>query len=283
MGADSIPAEVLARLGPAPENVTGAGRSVVLAGNGLVVKTGAPEVIARERLILTRLADQLPVEVPRLRDSAERWVLVDQVPDDQAPWERSEVEAALTDLSALHRAFEGHPILDEAILRDPLGADLDASLGYARRVPGLDAILDGAAALAADPTPLLEALAGPPVTLLHGDPWPLNVLRPAPGRRVWIDWAGTARGPAALDLATWLDQAAWVLDAPRVSEQFERYAQAAGVDDVVAFRRGVDAATVLWFLTIDVPRLPVIRHAPAAVERLLEPRRHAMHRLGFAS
>lgn len=281
-----FPEHVLDQLGLQARDVTGGGRSIVLRGNDLVAKAGPPDVITRERLVVEHLAHRLPLRVPGLRDAGEDWVLLDLVADTDQPWTAAEVEAALADLAALHAAFRDDAVLGAPVLRDPLGADLDVKLRFARRMPGLDAILPGAAALADDPSPLLEALTTQPDTLLHGDPWPENIRRPSPTERVWVDWAGVARGPAALDVATWLDQAAWVLDEPSdpgPGQQLDWYLEAAEVADPEAFRRAVDAATLLWFLTIDVSRLPVVRHAPHVVERLLEPRRAALRRLGMTA
>ncbi|HLF99448.1 MAG TPA: hypothetical protein VI916_03185 [Acidimicrobiia bacterium] len=282
MSRPAIPPFVQARLGPAPVDLTGAGSCHVMKGHGLVAKAGPPEVIERERYALEDLGPQLPLVVAPLVDAGDGWLLFDDVDDTDVPWAPSDVGAALSDLANLHAAFVAAPALADPRLVHPLGDGLDGALAYARRMAGLDSILPGAAALAADPSPLVDALHEQPSTLLHGDPWPLNVLRPEPGRRVWLDWAGVAAGPAALDVASWLDQSPWVLDGPdhpSVAQQLDGYVDAAAIDDVPAFTRAVDAATLLWFLTIDLPRLPVVRHAPDVVERLLAPRRAALARL----
>lgn len=69
------------------------------------------------------------------------------------------------------------------VLRRPFTADgADRLLEPARRLGfPLPAPLDR---LLHNPTPVLEAAAAEPATLLHGDPWPGNVLRPTSGRRV---------------------------------------------------------------------------------------------------
>ncbi len=46
-----LPAEVLMRLGSAPEDLTRLGSSRVERGNGLVAKCGTPEGIAREAFL----------------------------------------------------------------------------------------------------------------------------------------------------------------------------------------------------------------------------------------
>ncbi len=58
--------------------------------------------------------------------------------------------------------------------------------------------------LAWDPTPLLEALEGTPLTLVHGD-WKLdNLGSDATGRTILLDWSLPGRGPALSDLAWYL-------------------------------------------------------------------------------
>jgi Ser/Thr protein kinase RdoA (MazF antagonist) len=47
---------------------------------------------------------------------------------------------------------------------------------------------------------LLAALAGQPITLIHGDAWRGNLNWDA-DRPVWIDWAGCSRAPAVADRA----------------------------------------------------------------------------------
>lgn len=58
--------------------------------------------------------------------------------------------------------------------------------------------------LLSDPTPLVEALAATPSTLVHGD-WKLGNLGSRPdGRTILLDWDRTGSGPATLDLAWYL-------------------------------------------------------------------------------
>jgi hypothetical protein len=105
------------------------------------------------------------------------------------------------------------------------------------------------------------------MTVLHGDPWPANILRPAPGRRVWVDWELASLGPAAADLASWLGQTPWHTGMP-ADGHLEAYLAARSLPvDRPGFERALDAATVLWFLCYDVPRLAAGRRpAPAAPE-----------------
>jgi len=61
-----LPADVLMRLGPSPQDLTRLGSSRVLRGNGLVAKTGSPEGIAREAFLFGEAAALLPVGTPTL-------------------------------------------------------------------------------------------------------------------------------------------------------------------------------------------------------------------------
>jgi hypothetical protein len=98
---------------------------------------------------------------------------------------------------------------------------------------------------------------------------------------VWVDWEQASAGPAAADLATWLDQTPW--HTGRSFDQaghLDRYFAARRLPvDRERFLRALDAASVLWFFAYDLSRLEadadpdfarsiVSARAPAA-ERLL--------------
>ena len=96
----------------------------------------------------------------------------------------------------------------------PQTAEREAALGSTHAVPPLIGegwpllaeVAPTAAAivtpLATDPTPLVDALAGTPETLVHGN-WKLDNLGTDPqGRTVLLDWELPGRGPALSDL-TW--------------------------------------------------------------------------------
>lgn len=96
----------------------------------------------------------------------------------------------------------------------PQTAEREAALGSTHHVPPLIGqgwpllaeVAPTAASivtpLATDPTPLLEALAGTPETLVHGN-WKLDNLGTDPqGRTILLDWELPGRGPATSDL-TW--------------------------------------------------------------------------------
>jgi hypothetical protein len=213
------------------------------------------------------LATPLPVSKPVLVATGPGWLVMTAEPDDDGPWAEDEIQAALGDLARLHDAFAAAetptpadaPMLADPHLRWPFsaqGADLLLEpvrrLGFDLPVP-LARVLD-------DPAVLLAAAGEEPATLLHGDPWPGNVLRPSIGRRVWIDWEMASVGPAAADLATWLNQTPWhsgVSAGALGGREVEIYlsSRSRPVVDRVRFERALHAAAVLWFLAHDVPHL----------------------------
>ena len=98
----------------------------------------------------------------------------------------------------------------------PDGVSLEARRGWPDPVPRL--IIDGWKRLAAiggpvagpvielacDPSPLVDALATAPQTLLHGD-WKLGNVGSLPsGRTVLLDWAVPGQGPPTAELAWYL-------------------------------------------------------------------------------
>jgi phosphotransferase family enzyme len=269
-----FPSEVAALLGPHPAERPGEGASRVLAGRGLVAKIGPVALIEREAEMLRT---PLPVAVPELVATGPGWLVMAEVADHGGPWSDGQLHAALGDLAALHRTFEG--AVPAAPLREPITAAGVADLlaGGRRAGVALPSPLDH---LLGDPGPLLEILGGEPVTLLHGDPWPANVRRPAPGRRVWIDWEQASVGPAAADLASWLDQTPWHLGRDiDVDAHLDAYRCARGdLLDGTALRRAVEAASVLWFLAFDLPRL-VIHAPPELAADLIAGRRAIARRL----
>jgi Ser/Thr protein kinase RdoA (MazF antagonist) len=135
------------------------------------------------------------------------------------------LEAATQLIAQLHVAFAGHRLLPGCI--EDFG-DLGAcfygnwirhaareleSIAPPSLSPARVALLDRLrrrvdALLAEEParTRLLQDVGGP-VTLLHGDLWPKNVLLPpardGPGARL-IDWDHAAVGPAVYDLSTFI-------------------------------------------------------------------------------
>jgi hypothetical protein len=211
--------------------------------------------MAREAFVLG--LDALPLTGPPLVAAGEGWVVTAEVPDREEPWSDGDLHGALTDLARLHDGYEAAlPAGAGAVLRQPFdGASTDRLLAPAR--PHADRLPPLLARLLADPTPLLDGLRREPVTLLHGDPWPDNVRRPGPERRVWVDWEQASAGPAAADLATWLDQTPWYLRREiDAGEHLSVYLAARRRPiDPAAFHRAVDTASVVWFFAFDVPEL----------------------------
>jgi hypothetical protein len=260
----SLPGAVTALLGADIVDHSGAGACRVVSGGGLVAKVGPPDVVAREASVL---ATPLPVSVPLLVDAGPGWLVMTAEDDDANPWEEPDLQAALSDLARLHDAFQSFTLEDgDAFLRQPFSPEgVEALLAPTRRLSFL--LPDALADLLDDPTPIVAAAKAEPMTVLHGDPWPANILRPAPGRRVWVDWELASLGPAAADLASWLGQTPWHTGMP-ADGHLEAYLAARSLPvDRPGFERALDAATVLWFLCYDVPRLAAGRRpAPAAPE-----------------
>ncbi len=248
----SLPGAVTALLGTDIVDYSGAGACRVVSGGGLVAKVGPPDIVAREASVL---ATPLPLSVPVLVDAGPGWLVMTAEDDDGSPWEEPDLHAALSDLARLHDAFQSSALGDtEAFLRRPFSPDgVETLLAPIRR---LSFPLPGALAdLLDDPTPIVAVAEGEPATVLHGDPWPANVLRPAPGRRFWVDWELASVGPAAADVASWLGQTPWHTGAP-ADGHLEAYLTARSLAvDRSRFERVLDAATVLWFLAYDVPRM----------------------------
>ena len=212
----------------------------MVSGGGLVAKVGPPDIVAREASVL---ATPLPVSVPLLVDAGPGWLVMTAEDDDESPWEEPDLHAALSDLA--------HNLVEAAVTEIEEGVEV--LLAPIRRVsfPLPDALAD----LLDDPTPIVAAADAEPVTVLHGDPWPANILRPAPGRRVWVDWELASLGPAAADVASWLGQTPWHTGMP-ADGHLEAYLAARSLPlDPPGLDRALDAAMVLWFLAYDVPRL----------------------------
>jgi hypothetical protein len=257
-----LPPEVVALLGADIVDHSGAGTCRVVSGGGLVAKVGPPDVVAREATVL-RLS--LPLAVPTLIDTGPGWLVTRAEADATTPWSDADLHAALADLARLHDAFECRsgtaddlsdllPVGAAASLRRPFSPEsAEAVLGPVRRLGfPLPARL---AYLLGEPGLILEAAALEPPTLLHGDPWPGNILRPDPGRRVWVDWELASAGPSAADIASWLGQTPWHTGVPTDGHLATYLAARSRRVDRANFQRALDAATVLWFFACDVPRL----------------------------
>lgn len=207
------------------------------APRSLFVKRFPPERAHRERIATLRWLPRVGLGAkgpPLLATVAERsggctWFVYEDLGDCTLAAHASDperVHAAVALLAELHARFTAHALLAEA---RQLGADLGsgfyaASIRDARR--GLLAVL-AQVPLAADARAtcegLLDRLArmgleqgertaalgrwGGPETLLHGDPWTINILvRPTPDgldARL-IDWDHAGVGFVSYDLSTFL-------------------------------------------------------------------------------
>jgi len=204
---------------------------------GLFVKRFPPERAHRERIAIERWLPRVGLEAqgpPLLATIAERsggctWFVYEDLGDCTLAahaGDPARVHAAVALLAALHARFTDHPLLGEA---RQLGADLGsgfyaASIRDARRgllallaqaSPSREAratcevLLDRLARMGLEQRERLGTLErwGGPETLLHGDPWTINVLvRPtADGFDArLIDWDHAGVGTVSYDLSTFL-------------------------------------------------------------------------------
>jgi hypothetical protein len=146
------------------------------------------------------------------------------VPEGDEPVPLEQHLGFLDHMARLHAAFWGwQDTVDLAPARHRYGefatdnVSLEGARGWPDVVPRL--IVDGwsrfpgvvpaevaapVLALVADPGPLVDALAGLPQTLLHGD-WKMGNLGTGPdGRTILLDWAMTGQGCTTTELAWYL-------------------------------------------------------------------------------
>ena len=104
---------------------------------------------------------------------------------------------------AHHYIFLGPAMVAVEAERGTPGVPAEVRAGWSRfgaAAPRVAGLID---TLLHDPSPLTEALARTPQTLVHGD-WKMGNLGEHDGRTVIIDWDRCGRGPAAFDLAWYL-------------------------------------------------------------------------------
>jgi hypothetical protein len=162
------------------------------------------------------LAQEGDVTVLLMRDVGD-WLV--PVTDDVVPLDQH--LRFLDHMAAMHAAFWQTPDDIDVVSNrarylelSPATAEREAALGSTHPVPPLIGqgwpllaeVAPTAAAiatpLAVDPTPLVDALAGTPETLVHGN-WKLDNLGTDPElRTIVLDWELPGRGPALSDL-TW--------------------------------------------------------------------------------
>ncbi len=231
----------------------------------------------REVMAYAHLPGRVPIDMPTVvafdAISGDLWLLpfppVKHASHWLADWDEADVERTLADLARLHAAFwDAREILAGwPWLRDPLGRDADALLAEARE--SLQMLLQESAfdehltrerltqllALAQDPAPLFQALNVLPPTLLHGDAGFQNVAITQDGRRrLWYDWQLVARGPAALDLVTYLHPWAYPEAAASLSVEtmtdiyLDQLARRSQQVDAATFQRALDAGFIWRWL-----------------------------------
>lgn len=104
---------------------------------------------------------------------------------------------------AHHYIFLGPAMAAVEAERGTPGVPAEVRAGWTRfgaAAPRAAALIE---ALLQDPSPLTDALAQTPQTLVHGD-WKLGNLGDHYGRTILLDWDRCGRGPAAFDLAWYL-------------------------------------------------------------------------------
>ena len=262
-----LPADVLMRLGPTPQDLTRLSSSRVLRGNGLVAKIGSPEGITREAFLFGEATALLPVSVPTLVASGPGWILMEDVggepvvPDDVTPLEQ---------LAPMHELFVGATGIEHERFRDVFGREREGLLAMARGSANAAALPEPLASLLDDPSPLVAIVDAEPRTLVHGDAWPGNVL--TRGKEfVWLDWTEAGAGPAVYDLSLWLYGSAWAPGSTSPEGALGAYLAARTTKvDPLGFKRAVDASAVLGFLLTQLARLT--DREPDLIERVIERR-----------
>ncbi|MGZ5213566.1 MAG: phosphotransferase family protein [Actinomycetota bacterium] len=263
-----LPADVLMRLGPAPQDLTRFGSSRVLRGNGLVAKSGPAERIAREAFLFGEAAALMPVGVPKLVDAGPGWLLMEDVGGEPVP---PEDVSPLEGLARVHELFEGATGIEHERFRDVFGREREGLLSEAHVSANAAALPEPLSSLLADPSPLVAIVESQPRTLVHGDAWPGNVLTHGPKDFVWLDWAESGAGPAAFDLAVWLYGSPWAPGSTSPEGALGAYLAARTTRvDPPAFKRAVDAAAILGFLLAHLARLT--DREPDLIERVIERR-----------
>ncbi len=251
-----IPEEIARYVGEDAEIVLSTDEITVFAGSGYCARYGLPEAIARERAILLKEFDGIPLAVPQVIDWDLTWIVHEDLRATR-DWTDEEVLKAVAELARFHEALENSPHLVSSILKRPFGRDSAETLSEARAAgwelpsPLNDLLLD--------PSPLIEALTALPPTILHGDPWPANVAKRGE-EFVWMNWWQASLGPGVADFAAWIDQTPFHIGrtVDRLS-QIRAYLEARSNPlDEKAFSKGLDAARIYWFLAYDVPQLPAL-------------------------
>jgi hypothetical protein len=158
------------------------------------------------------------------------------VPPDDTRLSEADHLAFLDALAALHATFWDWiddvgltPLGNRFLMFSPWMLEVEAARGFPAAVPliardgwarlrdvapEMSAVLDP---LTRDPSPLVDALAGTPSTLVHGDVKLGNLGRRPDGTVVLIDWALPGQGVAGMEIAYYV-----AINRARVPESFTR-------------------------------------------------------------
>jgi hypothetical protein len=158
------------------------------------------------------------------------------VPADDTRLTEADHVAFVDALAALHATFWGWtddagltPLANRFLMFSPWMLEVESARGFPTAVPRIaaegwarlrevaprmSAVLEP---LALDPSPLVDALAATPSTLVHGDVKLGNLGRRPDGRVVLIDWALPGQGVAGMEIAYYV-----AINRARVPESFTR-------------------------------------------------------------
>jgi hypothetical protein len=201
-------------------------------------RTGTAGAGLREVSFYRNLAEQLPVNVPRLFASHPDgdWLIMEMLPLERKPesWTADDYLLAIDQLVALHDRFWGlgTDLTIYPWLARPLGTDYSIYIQAA--ASGVRRLADEATSnlLTRDPkligviTRLVEhadkiaaALRTAPATLLHGDYWPGNITLSDDNTFFVYDWQQASIGPGVLDLLHFIQASQWYFDPLPISPQ----------------------------------------------------------------
>lgn len=160
------------------------------------------------------------------------------VPEGDAPISEADHLAFLDHVAALHAAFWGWtddvgliPFPNRFFLFGPWMLESEEALGFPASVPpiardGWVRLRDRAPSMARvldpltrDPSPLVDAFATTPTTLVHGDVKMGNVGRTADGRTILVDWSLPGQSHGSIELAHHL-----ALNRARIPSSFTKEA-----------------------------------------------------------
>ncbi len=269
-------------------------RLVLADGQRLIVKRFTPaadlvmaasgDLVGREYELWTHgLLGRLPPEVEHAVvdgwvESDATVVVMRDLGDTVLTWDdrlsRERCRWVLTRVAAMHQAFLGAAPEGLTPLADLLGLFAPQRMGphaaddnplarialrgweiFAETVDPV--IADPVLALLDDVTPLVDALAARPVTLVHGDLATVNMAIDG-DRFTLLDWSMPAAAPGAVDLCRFIAGCASVVDATR-EEMIADYRGAAGpAYDETALRLGLLSALVWlgWNKALDAAEHP---------------------------